>query len=137
MSKAFSNFSFIWYYHDEKINKRLGAVEELKNDIMLRGEVIENLKKVYDIERLAGKMAYGNGTPRDMITLKNSLSRLPDIRQVLQNVNSEYLKEIYPVEGADFERWGMMKPDIFEAMIDCFKTSKNVKRKYKKILSEY
>ena len=78
-----------------EINKRLGAVEELKNDIMLRGEVIENLKKVYDIERLAGKMAYGNGTPRDMITLKNSLSRLPDIRQVLQNVNSEYLKEIY------------------------------------------
>ena len=78
-----------------EINKRLGAVEELKNDIMLRGEVIENLKKVYDIERLAGKMAYGNGTPRDMITLKNSLSRLPDIRQVLQNLNSEYLKEIY------------------------------------------
>ncbi len=78
-----------------EINKRLGAVEELKNDIMLRGEVIENLKKVYDIERLAGKMAYGNGTPRDMITLKNSLSRLPDIRQVIQNVNSEYLKEIY------------------------------------------
>ena len=80
---------------ETEINKRLGAVEELKNDIMLRGEVIENLKKVYDIERLAGKMAYGNGTPRDMITLKNSLSRLPDIRQVLQNVNSEYLKEIY------------------------------------------
>ena len=80
---------------ENEINKRLGAVEELKNDIMLRGEVIENLKKVYDIERLAGKMAYGNGTPRDMITLKNSLSRLPDIRQVIQNVNSEYLKEIY------------------------------------------
>ena len=80
---------------ENEINKRLGAVEELKNDIMLRGEVVENLKKVYDIERLAGKMAYGNGTPRDMITLKNSLSRLPDIRQVLQNVNSEYLKEIY------------------------------------------
>ena len=43
----------------------------------------------------AGKMAYGNGTPRDMITLKNSLSKLPEIRQVLQDVNSEYLKEIY------------------------------------------
>ena len=80
---------------ENEINKRLGAVEKLKNDIMLRGEVTENLKKVYDIERLAGKMAYGNGTPRDMITLKNSLSKLPEIRQVLQNVKSKYLQEIY------------------------------------------
>ncbi len=78
-----------------EINRRLGAVEELKNDIMLRGEVIDNLKKVYDIERLAGKMAYGNGTPRDMITLKNSLSKLPEIRKVLENVKSEYLNDIY------------------------------------------
>ena len=51
------------------------TVEELKDSIILRGDIIDALKKVYDIERLAGKMAYGNGTPRDMITLKNSLSK--------------------------------------------------------------
>ena len=80
---------------DEKeINKRLGAVEELKNDIILRGDIIENLKKVYDIERLAGKMAYGNATPRDMITLKNSLMKLPEIKSILSGVKSEYLTEI-------------------------------------------
>ena len=39
----------------DEINRRLNAVKELKDDIILRGEVIENLKKVYDIERLAGK----------------------------------------------------------------------------------
>ncbi len=80
---------------DEKeINKRLGAVEELKNDIILRGDIIDNLKKVYDIERLAGKMAYGNATPRDMITLKNSLIKLPEIKSTLAGVRSEYLTEI-------------------------------------------
>ena len=78
-----------------EINKRLDAVEELKNDIILRGDVIENLKKVYDIERLAGKMVYGNGTPRDMITLKNSLFKLPEIKKVLEPAKSNYLKEIY------------------------------------------
>ena len=78
-----------------EINKRLEAVQELKNDIILRGDIIENLKKVYDIERLAGKMAYGNGTPRDMITLKNSLFKLPEIRQVLKDTKSNYLQEIY------------------------------------------
>ena len=78
-----------------EINKRLNAVKELKEDIILRGDIIENLKKVYDIERLAGKMAYGNGTPRDMVTLKNSLYKLPDVRRVLSNCKSEMLKNLY------------------------------------------
>lgn len=78
-----------------EINRRLDGVKELKDDIILRGDVIENLKKVYDIERLAGKMAYGNGTPRDMITLKNSLSKLPDVKAVLSKCQSALLKELY------------------------------------------
>ena len=78
-----------------EINRRLDSVKELKEDMILRGDVIENLKKVYDIERLAGKMAYGNGTPRDMITLKNSLSRLPDVKKVLSACKSSLLKELY------------------------------------------
>ena len=79
----------------EEINKRQKAVKELKQDLMLRGDVIENLKKVYDIERLAGKMAYGNGTPRDMITLKNSLYKLPEVKKVLSTCKEKYLKELY------------------------------------------
>ena len=49
----------------KEINKRLEAVKELKEDIILRGDIIENLKKVYDIERLAGKMSYGNANARE------------------------------------------------------------------------
>ena len=78
-----------------EINRRLEAVKELKENVMLRGDVIDNLKKVYDIERLAGKMAYGNANARDMITLKNSLARLPEVKSVLQNCNSPMLKDIY------------------------------------------
>ncbi len=78
-----------------EINKRLDAVRELKDDIILRGDIIEKLKKVYDIERLAGKMAYGNGNPRDMITLRNSLSKLPEVKSVLSQCKSSLLKELY------------------------------------------
>ena len=78
-----------------EINRRLESVKELKDDVILRGDVVENLKKVYDIERLAGKMAYGNANARDMITLKNSLSKLPDLKKVLANVNSTMLKDLY------------------------------------------
>ena len=78
-----------------EINRRLEAVKELKDDIILRGDIIENLKKVYDIERLAGKMAYGNANARDMITLRNSLEKLPELKKVVANCNSNLLKDLY------------------------------------------
>ena len=78
-----------------EINKRLNAVKELKEDLILRGDVIENLKKVHDIERLAGKMAYGNANARDMVTLKNSLFKLPEVKKILANCRSDLLKELY------------------------------------------
>ena len=78
-----------------EINDRLNAVKELKDNMMLRGELLETLKKVYDIERLAGKMTYGNANARDMITLKNSLQRLPELKTILQQCQSSKLVELY------------------------------------------
>ena len=79
----------------EEINQRLDSVEELKDSIMLRGEVIEALKKVYDIERLAGKISYGSANGRDLISLKNSIKQLPGIKMVLALSKSELLNNIY------------------------------------------
>ncbi len=78
-----------------EINKRLNAVKELKDNIIFRGDIIDNLKKVYDIERLAGKMAYGNANARDMVTLKNSVSKLPEVKKILKDSKSNLLKELY------------------------------------------
>ena len=78
-----------------EINERLEAVSELKDNIMLRGDVVEILKKVYDIERLAGKISYGNANARDMISLKNSLSNLPELKQILSTTNSKLLRKLY------------------------------------------
>ena len=79
----------------KEINERLDAVEELKDSIILRGDIIEALKKVYDIERLAGKIAYGNANGRDLISLKSSVKQLPDIKHVLAGAGSKLLKGIY------------------------------------------
>ena len=79
----------------KEINLRLGSVEELKDNMMLRGDIVELLKKVYDIERLTGKIAYGNANARDMISLKNSLKNLPELKKVLSMTNSEMLKGFY------------------------------------------
>ena len=79
----------------KQINKRLDAVQELKDNIILRGEITECLKKVYDIERLAGKISYGSANARDLISLKNSAKQLPGIKKILSDVNSNLLKELY------------------------------------------
>jgi len=78
----------------EQINNRLEAVEELKNDFMLRGDIITSLKKVYDIERLAGKISYGSANGRDLISLKNSAKQLPNIKQILTKANSKMIVEL-------------------------------------------
>ena len=79
----------------KEINKRLNAVEELKNEVIFRGDIIDSLKRIYDIERLVGKIAYGNSNARDMIALKNSLKQLPYLKKILATSKSELLQNLY------------------------------------------
>ena len=78
-----------------EINNRLDSVKELKDSQMLKGEIIDCLKKVYDIERLIGKIAYKNANGRDLISLKNSLGQLPELKIVLSKCNSKMLKILF------------------------------------------
>ena len=79
----------------KEINDRLEAVKELKENMILRGDILESLNKVYDIERLAGRISYGNANGRDLISLKNSLSKLPELKKELSEVESSMLKKLY------------------------------------------
>lgn len=78
-----------------RINERLEAVKELKEDIILRGDLIDSMKKVYDIERLAGKISYGSATGRDLVSLENSAKQLPDVKANLAKAKSPMLKQLY------------------------------------------
>lgn len=76
------------------INQRLDGVEELSKKIILRDRLSQILSDVYDIERLSSKIAYGNVTPKDLISLKKSLNNIPKVKGELQSVNSSILKEV-------------------------------------------
>lgn len=78
-----------------EINGRLDAVQELKNDMILKDDVTEALKKIFDIERIAGKISFGNANARDMLSLKSSVKRLPELKKLLKEVDSNLLKGIY------------------------------------------
>lgn len=79
----------------QEIKARNTAVQELKEDLMLRGDILETLNKVYDIERLAGKISYGNANGRDLISLKNSLFHVPNLKKILANTNCNLLQKLY------------------------------------------
>lgn len=53
----------------------------------------------------------------------------------LKNYEMKHLNSFYQVEGADYEIWGKMKKDYFEKLYECFRTSRNVKMKFKRFLN--
>lgn len=77
------------------IIERLDGVEELYNNPVAMEELRLNLRKIYDLERLISRISYGNANARDLISLKQSLAMLPDIKQVLAQFKSNILSSFY------------------------------------------
>lgn len=72
----------------EKIAKRKVAVKDLKENFMLRENLKEHLVYVYDMERLASRMAYGNASPRDVLQLVATLEHAKPILDLASSLNS-------------------------------------------------
>ena len=72
-----------------EINKRYDVVEKLETEFILKEELREYLYQVYDLERLSGRIGYGNTNGRDLLQLKNSLKVLPNIKSILDNLKYE------------------------------------------------
>lgn len=78
----------------EMIQARQKAVQELKDNLGLRMGLREALDQVYDLERLAGRLGSQIASPRDLLAVKNSLGCLNHIKSLLQEAQSQMLKEI-------------------------------------------
>ncbi|MCK6257092.1 DNA mismatch repair protein MutS [Fictibacillus sp. KIGAM418] len=76
------------------IEQRLNVVEELIQEFFVREELRDKLKRVYDLERLAGKVSFGNITARDLIQLKQTLGSVPGIKQTLSQLSNPYSKDL-------------------------------------------
>ncbi|MEG2194858.1 MAG: DNA mismatch repair protein MutS [Terrisporobacter sp.] len=77
----------------ERIDERLNVIEEIKNDFSFREDLIEILKNVYDIERICGKIAFEKVTPKEMIHLKNSIEKLPPLKDRIDNCSGDTIKK--------------------------------------------
>ena len=77
------------------IEERLEAVEELKNNISLHEDLKEVLVDIYDIERLVGKISSKNVNAKELISLKNSIEKIPKVKSILTNLNSKLMRKIF------------------------------------------
>ncbi len=78
----------------EEINMRLDAVEVLADDVLTRNNLREALKKIYDLERLSGRLSCGNANAKDLIALRNSLYFLPEIKADTEALDAPLLARL-------------------------------------------
>ena len=85
--------------NEKEILKRQNAVETLTNNKILMDELKENLKSVYDMERLISKIVSSTANARELVSLKTSLEKLPKIKNILKNIintnNDLYIIKLY------------------------------------------
>src|SRR5262249_2722388 len=83
-----------------EISARQDSVEELAAGAVLREELAEQLRGVLDVERLLGRLAIGQGIPRDLAALRPSPARMPACGSRLAACGSKLLGSLAPPLGA-------------------------------------
>lgn len=97
-----------------EIERRLEAVDCLYNGLIVREELRRQLKEVYDLQRLVGRISYGNANGRDLVALKLSLRQIPHVRRLCVESGSSTLRELGEAmdDCSDIMQW------IEDAIVD-------------------
>ncbi|SJZ34141.1 DNA mismatch repair protein MutS [Garciella nitratireducens] len=121
----------------EQIQKRLDGVEEIYHDIVLRKELENLLKKVYDIQRLITRISYGNANARDLLSLKQSIGILPELKKILSKCNSALLKQIYDQLDTLEDIFSLINQGIIEDPPQTIKEGNIIKDGFNKEVDKY
>ncbi|MBZ9687863.1 DNA mismatch repair protein MutS [Clostridium estertheticum] len=77
------------------IEERLESVSELKSNISTHEDLKDVLVDIYDIERLVGKISSKNVNAKELISLKNSIEKIPKVKSILAGLNSKLMRKIF------------------------------------------
>lgn len=114
----------------KEIIRRYDIVSCLSTEFILRDELIKALDNVYDLERLTGRISYGNLNAKDLLQLKTSLEELPNIKRILKEL--KYDKEINTFD----ELTSLLEKAIREDAPFTLKEGRLIKQGYNKELDE-
>ena len=70
----------------EEINNRYNIIEKMKKKFIETSDLRKSLSDVYDLERIVGRISYGNANPKDLLQLRKSLSNLPKIKKLIYSI---------------------------------------------------
>ena len=84
-----------------EITKRHDAVDQFLQYFIERDTLRNYLTEVYDIERLVGRVSFGNVNAKDLIQLKHSIAQIPSIKALLQTIEHEAIAHFNALEPLD------------------------------------
>ena len=120
----------------KRIDERLDVIEEIKDDFSLREDLIEILKNVYDIERICGKIAFEKVTPKEMIHLRNSIEKLPLLKERIANCSGTTIKKYIDMMEDLSDIYELINESIMEEPSITIKDGNIIKSSYNEELSE-
>lgn len=97
-----------------KIQTRLNIIEELHKNYLHTNDLKKQLSEIYDLERIVGRISYGNLSPKDLLQLRVSLGVLPNIVTILSKMKGKVLKE----KANDIPSFNDLHKLLFEALDD-------------------
>ncbi len=77
-----------------RIEARFSLVETFNNNFIVREEIQALLKKVYDLERIIGRVSFGNANGKDLVNLARSLSVMPSVKKLLGSIQNQFGKKL-------------------------------------------
>lgn len=119
-----------------EINRRLDMVEHFSKNIIFMEEVRELLNKIYDIERLSSKISNGNCNGRDLISLKNSISVLPELKDKVSSCNNVELNRIGHLMDPLDDIFHLIERSIEDSPPISIREGRLIKRGYNQELDE-
>ena len=120
----------------QEIEHRLNAVDQLINAFIERDTLRGYLNQVYDVERLVGRVSYGNVNARDLIQLKHSISEIPHIKQLLLEMDQTFSQQFDKLEPLD-DLLDILENSIVEEPPISVKDGGLFKRGFNQQLDEY
>src|SRR5699024_167656 len=95
-------------------DERLSIVDGFYQGFMERDTLREVLTSVYDLERLAGRIAFGNVNARDLIQLKQSIAKIPELKKTLQAFPEERIQQL----GEDIDWPEQIVSQLEQSLVD-------------------